>query len=146
VLAFQAKGAVERVWLSSSPGFYGRLFVVPKRTGGWRPVLDLSPLNAFLRKVRFRMETPASLRLALRPGDWAASIDLRDAYFHVTIHPRDRCWLRFVWREQVFQFKALPFGLSLSPWVFTAVVKELVSTARRQGIRIPAYLDDWLVL
>jgi hypothetical protein len=46
----------------------------------------------------------------------------------------------------VFQFKALPFGLSLSPWIFTAVVKELVATARRQTIRIRAYLDDWLVL
>lgn len=146
VLALQAKGAVESVFLSSSPGFYGRLFVVPKRTGGWRPVLDLSPLNVFLRKIRFRMETPASLRLALRPQDWAASIDLRDAYFQLTIHPRDRSWLRFVWRNQIFQFRALPFGLSLSPWIFTAVVKELVAAARRLGVRIRAYLDDWLVL
>jgi hypothetical protein len=92
------------------------------------------------------METPASLRLALRPGDWASSIDLRDAYFHIVIHPRDRSWLRFVWRSQVFQFKALPFGLSLSPWIFTAVVRELLASARKLGIRIRAYLDDWLIL
>jgi hypothetical protein len=92
------------------------------------------------------METPTSLRLALRPLDWAASIDLKDAYFHLLIHHRDRSWLRFVWRDQVFQFRALPFGLSLSPWVFTTVVKELVAAARVQGIRIRAYLDDWLVL
>ena len=146
VVALQEKGAVERVCLSSSPGYYGRLFVVPKRTGGWRPVLDLSPLNVHLRKIRFRMETPASLRTAIRPSDWASSIDLTDAYFHLLFHPRDRCWLRFVWRGQVFQFRALPFCLSQSPWVFTAVVKVLVAAARRQGVRIRAYLDDWLVL
>ena len=40
------KHAVERVLDQHSPGFYGRLFVVPKSTGGWRPVLDLSLLNA----------------------------------------------------------------------------------------------------
>jgi hypothetical protein len=61
VLALQVKVAVERVSLVTAPGFYGRLFVVPKRTGGWRPVLVLSPLNAFLRRIRFRMETPSSL-------------------------------------------------------------------------------------
>ena len=28
-----------------SPGFYSRLFVTPKVTRGWRPVIDLSRLN-----------------------------------------------------------------------------------------------------
>ena len=28
-----------------SPGFYSRLFVTPKVTGGWRPVINLSHLN-----------------------------------------------------------------------------------------------------
>ena len=40
-----AKKAVEEV-ISPSPGFYGRIFCVPKRSGGFRPVLDLSALNS----------------------------------------------------------------------------------------------------
>ena len=140
------KEAVEEVFPPYSPGFYGRIFVVPKVTGGWRPVLDLSPLNRFLRQVRFRMETPTSVREAIFHNDWAASLDLRDAYFHVLIHPRFRQWLRFTWGHRVFQFRALPFGLSLSPWVFTRVSRELALSIRRRGIRLRMYLDDWLVL
>jgi hypothetical protein len=92
------------------------------------------------------METASSIREAIRPRDWATSVDLTDAYFHITIHPRDRHWLRFVWKDDVFQFRALPFGLSLSPWIFTRVVREFLIVVRRQGIRIHAYLDDWLIL
>ena len=139
------KRAVELVVRPSSPGHYGRLFVVPKSSGGWRPVLDLSPLNVFLRKVRFRMETPASVRKAIRLGDWATSIDLTDAYFHVLMHIRDRKYLRFVWEEAVYQFRALPFGLSLAPWIFTMIARELCAAVRGLGIFLRAYLDDWLI-
>ena len=139
------KRAVQLVVQPSSPGHYGRLFVVPKANGGWRPVLDLSPLNVFLRKIRFRMETPDSVRKAIRPGDWATSIDLTDAYFHVLMHVRDRKYLRFVWGEAVYQFRALPFGLSLAPWIFTMIARELCAAVRGLGIWLRAYLDDWLI-
>ena len=145
IAALLEKGACQEVPFSS-PGFYGRLFVVPKLTGGWRPVLDLSRLNDFLVAPKFRMETPTSLREALRPGDWAASIDLKDAYFHIPIAARDRKWLRFRWRDKAFQFCALPFGISLAPWLFTKVTGELGRAARSRGIRLRMYLDDWLVL
>ena len=39
------------------PGVLRSVFVVPKSSGGWRPFLNLSPLNRFLRH---RMETAAS--------------------------------------------------------------------------------------
>ena len=36
------KRAIERVVPPYSPGYYSRIFVVPKASGGWRPVIDLS--------------------------------------------------------------------------------------------------------
>ncbi len=141
----QLKQAIELVRNPASPGYYCRLFTVPKRTGGFRPVLDLSPLNRFLARKRFKMETPRSFRESLRPGDWVTSLDLTDAYFHVLIHPRDRKWLRFRWEDRVFQFRALPFGLALSPWVFTKVVRDVCAQVHRLGIRMRAYLDDWAI-
>ena len=80
------KQAIEEV-LSPDPGFYSRMFVVPKASGGFRPVIDLSPLNKFIKTTKFKMETPRSVLAAIREGDWMVSIDLKDAYFHIPIHP-----------------------------------------------------------
>jgi hypothetical protein len=55
-----------------------------------RPVINLKRLNAaHLDTPHFCMETPQDVHHAIRAGDWAASIDLRDAYFHIPIHPED---------------------------------------------------------
>lgn len=140
------KRAIAVVKDPSTKGFYCRLFTVPKATGGFRPVLDLSPLNKFLRHIHFKMDTPTLVRHAIRPNDWSVSVDLRDAFFHVPINQRDRKWLRFQWRTVTYQFQVLPFGLNQSPWAFTRMVREVVRWARLQGIRMTSYMDDWLVL
>ena len=55
--AMITKGVLETVSDPES-GFYSRLFLVEKSLGGWRPVIDLSPLNEFVQQTPFRMETP----------------------------------------------------------------------------------------
>ncbi len=82
----------------------------------------------------------------IQPQDWFAAIDLKDAYFHVSILPRHRPFLRFAFKGQAWQYRVLPFGLSLSPCVFMKVVEGALTPLREVGIRILNYLDDWLVL
>ena len=94
------------------PGFYINFFLVPKKLGGLRPVINLKSLNLFIKKEKFKMETIRSIQKALSPGDWVTSIDLKDAYFHIAVHPNFWKYLRIVVGGKVFQFKALPFGLS----------------------------------
>ena len=113
-----SKGAIEPA--SSGPGFYSRLFVTPKVTGGWRPVIDLSFLNRFVRLSHFRMETAQSVLQSLRSGDWLISLDLQDAYLQVPVHPQSRRFLH--------------------------VMAPVSSTMHRSVYRILRYLDDWLVL
>ena len=114
-----AKGVLEIV-SDPDPGFYSRLFLVEKASGGWRPVIDLSPLNEFVHQTPFRMETPNSVLLAVRKNDFLVSIDLKDAYFQIPVHPSSRKLLRFVSNDTVYQFRALCFGLSTAPQVFTS--------------------------
>ncbi|CAM4571143.1 unnamed protein product [Leuciscus chuanchicus] len=42
--------------------------------------------------------------------------------------------------------QVLPFGLALSPRVFTKVAEAATVPMREQGVRILNYLDDWLIL
>ena len=44
-----SKNAIELLTVQKSLGFYNRLFLVPKPNNRWRPILDFSTLNTFLR-------------------------------------------------------------------------------------------------
>ena len=145
LVSLMRKLVVEKVVVKSSLAFYNRLFLVPKPNGKWRPILDLSRLNLFLNTGTFKMETPETIRLSLKAGEWVTSLDFSDAYFHIPIAPRSRKYLRFFLFHQTFQFTALPFGLATAPLEFTKVVKEVKLMAQAKGIRIHQYLDDWLL-
>ena len=140
IQALIAKGAVELAPLPSS-GFYSRLFLVWKTSGSWRPVIDLSILNLYVDVSHFQMETIQSVR----QGDWMASIDLKEAYLQVPLHPESRPFLRFVTNGQVYQFTALCFGLSTAQQVFSRVMAPVSAILHSWGIRMRRYLDDWLV-
>ena len=142
-LALIAKGAVELAPLPS-PGFCSRLFVVWKTSRSWRPVIDLSLLNRFVDVPHFRMETIQSVLLSAQQRDWMASINLREVYLQVPVHPESRRFLRFVAHGRTYQFKALCFGLSTAPQVFTQVMAPVSAILHSLGIRMRRYLDDWL--
>ena len=145
LVSLMGKLVVEKVVVRSSLAFYNRLFLVPKPNGKWRPILDLSRLNLFLSTGTFKMETPETIRLSLKTGEWVTSLDFSDASFHIPIAPRSTKYLRFFLFQQTFQFTALPFGLATAPLEFTKIVKEVKLMAQAMGIRIHQYLDDWLL-
>ena len=74
-----------------------------------------------------------------------ASIDLKEAYLQVPVYPDSRHFLRFVSKGHVFQFKALCFGLSTAPQVFSGVMAPVSAILHAMGIRMCRYLDNWLV-
>ena len=136
---------MERVEDPGTPGFYIRLFLVPRKDGKLCLVIVLSILNQYVRKQPFKMETFKSVRQSIFINDWAVSIDLTNAYLRVPIHPQTRKYLRFMYRQQVFQFRALPFGMSLSPWIFTKLMDVIAAHLRQRAISLFQYLDNWLV-
>ena len=127
-------------------GYYSTYFLVPKKDGGVRPILNLKPFNKNVPKQHFKMETLQGILPTLEPGLWLASLDLKDAYFHVPMHPSCHPWLRFAIQGSHYQYRVLPFGLSLAPLVFTRVVQCLVAWMRERGFRVHAYLDDLLII
>ncbi len=82
----------------------------------------------------------------IRSEDWFVTIDLKDAYFHISILPYHRKFLRFAFGGKAYQYRVLPFGLALSPRTFTKCVDAALVPLRLQGIRIMNYIDDWLIL
>lgn len=132
--------------LESSEGFYSTLFLVPKKNGQMRPVINLKCLNQWVDAPHFKMEGIATLKDLLKARDWMVKVDLKDAYFTIPIHPQHQQYLRFMVSGQCFQFTCLPFGLSCAPWTFTKVMKPLMALLRAWGVRIIIYIDDMLIL
>ena len=103
-----------------------------------------------------RFETLKKLRTLSRAGDFFCSADLKDGYFAIAINPGEH--------QDFFTFDlgdlgtagnagprfitcmTLSFGWSLSPWVFTKVMRVLVGALRSRGVRVLPYLDDFLLL
>ncbi len=142
-----AKRAVETVPLADrESGFYSRYFLVPKKDGRLRPILDLRPLNCVLSKRSFKIITLRQILSHIRPRDWFISVDLKDAYFHIQVAPRNRRFLRFAFERIAYQFSILPFGLCLAPRTFTKCMEAALSPLKKSGMCILNYLDDCLVL
>ena len=129
-------------------GHYSRYFLVEKRAdkgGGLRPIMDLRGLNPFLSKMWFKMISNRELLEGISHGEWFSSIDLKDAYFHISIHPQSRKYLRFFFQGQAYQYKVLPFGYALAPRTFSLVLQTALEPLLRRGIIVRFYIDDLLI-
>lgn len=78
-------------------------------------------------------------------GEWLTSVDLKDAYFHVPIAHHHRKFLQFAYRDHHWQFRVLPFGLSLFPRVFTRCMAADLAPLQSRSVKVLPYLDDWLL-
>jgi len=122
------------------------LGAVPKKNGKLRMILDLRRVNNYISTPRFAMEDIRKVRPLLQTGDWMTSIDLKDGFHHIPVHPRDQQHLGMCWKGKIYTWTHLPFGLSASPYIFCKVLRETITILRRQGIRVNCYMDDLLIL
>jgi hypothetical protein len=96
------------------------------------------------------MEGINSLQDLIRREDFLVKIDLKDAYVTIPIHEEDNKCFRICfflgWGGVLYQFPSLVFGLSSAPWLFTKILKPVVTLLRKLGICLIIYLDDILIL
>ena len=61
-----------------------------------------------------------------------ASIDLKDAYFSVSIDEDSRKFFRFRFQGVLYEFKGLPQGYKHSPRIFTKLCKPILGFWERK--------------
>ena len=144
ILKFQKHRIVEKCMDVEGQGFFSNIFPVIKADGTARVILNLKVLNEYITHVHFKMESVSDVLNLVQHNCYFMSVDFKDAYFSIYVKPSDRKWLKFMWKDQAFQFTCLPQGLTSAPRIFTKLLKPVLSHLRKLGITMLCYIDDCL--
>ena len=84
------------------------IFAIPKKDSPhWRLITNLSNVNAFLQTTYFTLPTWKDIFPFLQKGMWACKVDIKGAYNHWPLHPRDKPYLTFSLDGKVYQHERL---------------------------------------
>lgn len=126
--------------------FVSKFFLADKPNGKKRFILNLKKLNNFVSAPHFKLEDARTASRLIQYKSYAATIDLKDAYYLVPINNNHRKYLRFSYNSKLYEFTCLPFGLASAPYTFTKLMKPAVEHLRASGVTCVNYLDDFLIL
>ena len=122
--------------------YVSTIFLRKKKNGSYRLILNLKGLNASIEYQHIKMESLTCAIQLMKKNCYMASIDLTDAYYIVPAAVEHWNFLRFFWRNRLFQYTCLPNGLASAPRYFTKLLKPVYSTLHSQGYLNVGYIDD----
>lgn len=126
--------------------FVSSIFLTPKPGGDFRFILNLKALNKFIDTDHFKIEDLRTVLKLISEGDFMCTIDLKDAYLLIKIHPQSRKFLRLIWQNKLYEFNVLPFGYNRALYIFTKLIKPIVRLLRLAGFLSSVYLDDFFLI
>ena len=124
-----------------------------------RPVFDASArgpngvsLNDCLEAGPSLIPSLTDVLLRFRRHRYAVTGDITKAFLQVSVQPKDRDCLRFLWdvngRKRVMRFCRVPFGVTSSPFLLNATIQHHLSLQPQSRTVVELeenlYVDDWL--
>ena len=122
--------------------YISTIFVVPKKDGGYRVILNLKHLNEFIEKSHFKMSSLNAAIDLMTKDCYMASVDFKSAYYSVSVREKYRKYLRFEFEGVKYQYTCLPMGLTTGPRDFTKIMKVIFRILREKGHLNTFYIDD----
>lgn len=126
---------------------FSPVFTVPKKdSSARRMIIDLRRVNQYLDVPKFKTTTFREAKQLVTTGCWMAKLDVKDAFWHLPVHPQDRQYLAFEWKGQTYRYNVAPFGLSVSPLLLAKTMRPLIGRVNSKGISCAIYVDDALLV
>ena len=92
------------------------------------------------------MESLKNAIALIRPKCYFASLDFKDAYYSVRIHPDKTKLFRFSFHGLLYEFLVLPQRYRDSPRIITKILKPILCNLRSLGYEFIMYIDDSLLI
>ena len=136
-------GAIEKC--DFIPNFVSPIGCVPKKGGKLRMIVDLRQLNKYCEIPKFSQEDIRCALSLVSSDDYMITCDLKSGFHHVPLDSDYQNYITFCWNGVYYKWKVIPFGLCLSPYYFCKIVRSVIQYFRSQGLRVMAYVDDFLL-
>jgi hypothetical protein len=117
-------------------------FIIPKKNGTVRFILDFRRLNEELKRKPYPIPKIAQMLQELENFAHATSLDLNMGYYTIILHPDYQKLCTIVTPFCKYQYLRLLMGISCSPDIFQEKISDLMQHLNF----VRTYLDDLLVI
>ena len=130
----------------SRAGYYSHGFLVPKKNGKWRLVIDYKNLNKATERVGWPIPNIQDLlaRIGEQKPKYFGVMDLTSGYHQAPIHTSCQKYTAFLTPFGLYEWVRLPMGLAGAPSYFQRVMCTEV-LAGLHAVVCFLYLDDLIV-
>ena len=118
------------------------VFLVRNVDGSHRMILNVKQFNESVEYEHFKVENLSAATQMMKRGYFIASVDLRHAYYSVSIKPEFRKFLKFKWKGQLYAYTCFANGLCNCPRYLTKLLKPVYAHLRSQGFLSASFIDD----
>ena len=125
----------------STAAWLSPIVLVKKPDGTSRLCLDYRAVNTHLAADIYPLPRLEELVEMAAGHKYYATLDLKEAYYQVTLHEDSRDLTTFSDGVSLYRFRKLPFGLSCSPAIFSRQIAQVLAPLIKQGW-VKNYLDD----
>ncbi|KAM7312070.1 hypothetical protein ISCGN_008975 [Ixodes scapularis] len=120
--------------------------VVPKSKTLSRFIFDCSHLTPHFPAPTFCLPPlPKVLtQCPLPKAPFFTKMDLKDAFYHFSLHPRTRPLTCFRLDNKYYRYRVLPFGIRIAPFVMQHLATAITREARARGLWCWSHIDNFL--
>lgn len=123
--------------------FLNPLLPVRKGENKWRLCLDARRLNSFTKRDEYPFPNMSQILHRIEKSKYFTTIDLKDAYHQVLLHPDSRDLTAFRTSKALYRYKTMPFGLLNSGATLTRLMTRVIGFDLSPKVWV--YLDDIII-
>ena len=106
--------------------FENHIFSKVKSNGKIRVIFDMKILNVDIKLPSLTMFKFPMAYTDMINNSYACKIDLSNAYWHLSVNINYRRFLSFKFKNVIYQWTAMPFGLKTAPYLFCKFMSTLI--------------------
>lgn len=127
---------------SNSP-WSANMFLVKKKDGSMRPVVDYRGLNSITKADVYPLPRIEDCLDSLAGAQFFSTLDLRSGYWQIAMDPQSQEKTAFTTPFGHFEFSVMPFGIKNAPSDFQRIMEIALSGLQWKSCIV--YIDDILV-